>query len=162
MIVHNNFIIRKATMDDVVACVNSFSLLLLEIEDFPENDLISCQDNVSLFNKLVIQSINEGFPPIVSYDINGKFAGCSLIIKLFGFITKESMAQALGSYVYPEYRSQGLSTKMLEYGFEVYESLGVKKILGKVLNQSQSENINKLHNFNQITVSCKTLSQKNT
>lgn len=156
MIQHNNFIIRQATMDDVVACSNAFSLMLLEIEDFPENDLLCCEDNVQLFHKLLIESISEGFPPIVAHD-SSQFAGCSLIIKLFGFKTKESVAQALGSYVYPQFRKQGLSTAMLEYGFDLYKSLGVKKILGKVLDQSKSEQINNLHNFNQITVSCKTL-----
>lgn len=136
---NNNIIIRQATIDDVVACRNAFSLMLGEIEDFQENDLIYSESNVSLFTRLVTESINLGFPPIIATNEN-KSIGFCLVIKLFGFETKTQTAQALGSYVYPKFRGLGISKHMLDYAFSFYKSKGVEKIYGKIFESRPSSN----------------------
>lgn len=154
---NNTFIIREALESDVVACSNAFSLMLEEIQDFPENDLTFSASNVSLFTSLVAESIKLGFPPIVA-EVNGATAGFCLIIKLFGFETKEQSAQALGSYVYEKYRKLGLSRQMLEFAFSSFKEKGIHKIYGKVFESrpSSSQVITNL-GLTEVTVLCKTL-----
>lgn len=153
----NTFIIREALESDIIACSNAFSLMMDEIKDFPENDLTYSESNVSLFTSLVAESIKLGFPPIVA-EANGATVGFCLIIKLFGFQTKEQTAQAIGSYVYEKYRKLGLSRHMLEFAFSSFKEKGVSKIYGKVFESrpSSSQVITNL-GLQEITVLCKTL-----
>lgn len=150
------YLIRPANAEDINACVSAFSMLLDEISDLSENDLQNSHSNVLLFSNLLGMSITQGIPPIVATQ-DGNQVGFFLCIKMFGFETKTNLIQAIGSYVYPRYRNEGLSEAMCAYGFEFYKSLGVDKIFGKVLNTSKAEEVNKRLGLEQVSVSCKRL-----
>lgn len=150
------YLIRPATIEDVHACVNAFSLLLDEIEDFSENDLQNSQDNVRLFYELLNLSIRDGVEPIIA-TLDGNQVGFFLCLKMFGFQTKINIIHAIGSYVYPSHRKKGLSERMCQFGFEHYKSLGVNKIFGKVLDNQKSKEVNLRLGLEQINISCKTL-----
>lgn len=157
----NKYIITNGTLDDVESCVNAFSLILDEIQDFPENDLIYSENNVALFRKLITESIKLGYPPIITnVIINNEISsiGFCLIIKLFGFESKYQSAQALGSYVYQKHRSLGLSRLMLEAGFELYKQLGIQKIYGKTFeSRAKSNEVITNLDLERVTVLCKNL-----
>lgn len=150
--------IREGTLSDLIPCVNAFSLMLDEIENFPENDLINSGYNVVLFRNLLETSIKFGFPPIIA-EVDGSLVGASFFMKLFGFETKTVIVQALGTYVYPKYRHNGLSKQLIEFGFNLYKSKGVDKVLGKVFESRNNANtVIKDLKLEEITVLCRTLS----
>lgn len=154
---HGSINIRAATLEDKYPCVNAFSFLLEEIESFPENDLIYSEHNIMLFSSLLETSIKLGFPPIIAEE-NGQLVGVSFFMKFFGFETKDNIAQALGTYVYPNFRKQGLSKKLIEYGFDLYKSKGINKVLGKVFESREKSNqVIKDLGLTEIKVLCRTL-----
>lgn len=155
---HGSIIIREGTAEDITSCVNAFSLMLDEIESFPENDLINSGYNVALFRDLLRISISNGYCPIIA-ESEGSLVGVSFFMKFFGFETKDVIVQALGTYVYPKYRHNGLSKKLIEFGFNLYKSKGVDKVLGKVFESRNNANtVIKDLKLEEITVLCRTLS----
>lgn len=150
------YLIRPANTEDINACVSAFSMLLDEISDLSENDLQNSHSNVLLFSNLLGMSITQGIPPIVATH-EGNQVGFFLCLKMFGFETKINLIHAIGSYVYPSHRGSGLSQAMCEYGFDLYKSLGVDKIFGKVLDSEKSKVVNERLGLEQVSVSCKRL-----
>lgn len=122
----DNITFRPAEEKDIHACANAFIFLLQEIEHFPDCQLTLSEYNVRLFSILVLDSIKRfGIAPIIA-EINGEAIGFHLTIKILGFETKLNQVNAIGSYVLPNYRHRGISTKMANFAFEYLKSKGVQ------------------------------------
>jgi GNAT superfamily N-acetyltransferase len=130
-----NIIYREANKDDIPSCVNAFSFILEDIQDFSENDLTLCDYNIKLFRDLLTESISCGVCPIIA-EHEGRKVGWNLIIKLSGFIFKYETANAFGTYVLKEYRGNGIATKMSEIGFKKLKENGISKVFGKTFAEN--------------------------
>lgn len=126
-----NIIYREATKDDIPSCVNAFSFILDDIQEFSQNDLTYSDYNIKLFRELLTESIftYDVCPIIAEHD--GRKIGWNLIIKLAGFELIYETANAFGTYVLNEYRGKGIATKMTEIGFERLKEKGINRVFGK-------------------------------
>lgn len=147
--------LRLAGGDEINSCCNMFWLLLEEIKDLPENNLLNTEDNLSLFRMMLIGSLDKATPVVAIHD--GDVVGGFLCIPFMGFQMNKKILQAFGSYVFPQYRSKGLSKLMCEFGYEAYRSLGFHEIIGKVIMSHRENEVNESLGLETITLSKKVL-----